>query len=438
MKLFNALKQQFGNKGDALQTDSTEPGSEDAVESTLYQGPVKVLKQLVPIGKLKEDELNSLRIFVTTYSPGSIIFNRGEMAHTLIYLISGEVYLETTGDRNFDIQSDTFEALHPLSSGDYRNATAIARKTSEVLTVPMEAMDLYRKHYKINPKQLLKLPTQYQGNQLLKRFISADNLQMPTLPDVAIKVRDAMQQDVGVAEIVKIVNLDPTISAKLIQVANSPIYCSANPITTCHNAVSRIGLHSTKNIVTSISLRSLYKNKRKELNVLAQKYWKQSIRISALSYTLAKLTRSCDPEEALLAGLISHIGIVPFLKYADSLPDEIYNIEEINKALPFVTGAVSALILDKWNFPENMKNVPLAIKSWYLSKGEKKADLADIVLLAKYHSFLGGKGTNMLPPITSLPSYAHIKNGELSPDKSLKILHDAKQQISETMQFFSA
>jgi HD-like signal output (HDOD) protein len=190
--------------------------------------------------------------------------------------------------------------------------------------------------------------------------------------------------------------------------------------------------------VTSISLRSLYKNKRRELNILAKNYWNQSIRISALSYTLAKLTRSCDPEEALLAGLITNIGIVPFLKYADSQSDEIYHIEHVKSALSFVTSTLSALILDKWNFPENMKNIPLDIKYWYLVKGEKKADLSDIVLLAKYHSYLGTDKMNKLPPITSLPSYAYIKNGDLSPDKSLKILYDAKQQISDAMQFFTS
>ncbi len=430
MRFLNTLKQQFGHKTDKPQNSG--------VHSELYQGALSKLKQFVPIGSLSQEQLQELRIFVATYTPGSILFNRGEMAHSLIYLLSGEIYLETAGDQNFEVQAGTFQALYPLSGGDYWNATAIAKKKSVVITVPMEAMDLYRKNFNINPQRLLELPKQYQNNSLLTRFISADNLQIPTLPDVAIKLRQAIQKDVSVAEVVKIVSLDPAISAKLIQIANSPVYRGAQPITTCHTAITRIGLHSTKNIVTSISLRSLYNNKRSELEVMAQNFWKQSIRISALSYTLAKLTRCGDPEEALLAGLISNIGIVPFLKYADIQTNENYHLDEVKKAIPFVTGALSALILDKWNFPDNMKNIPLTIKSWYLVESKQKADLSDIILLAKYHSYLGADTMNKLPLITSLPSYAYIKNGELSPDKSLKILHDAKQQISDAMQFFNS
>ncbi len=438
MKFFDSIKQQF-SKSSSQPAEGQSEKRVDAFSARVpYQGAVSVLKQLVPIGKLDEQQLSDLKIFTLTYEPGAIIFNRGESAETLIYLLSGEVYLETTGKQNFDIQAGTFDALHPLSSGDYRNATAICKKKSVVISVPKLAMDLYRQQYNINPKRLLDLPEEYKSNVLLNKFIDADNIVMPTLPDVAVKLRQAMQKDIGIAEVVKIVTLDPTISAKLIQVANSPIYRTSNPITTCHNAVNRIGLHSTKNIVTSISLRSLYKNQRNELNILAQNFWKQSIRISALSYTLAKLTRTCDPEEALLAGLITNIGVVPFLKFADNQPAEIYNIDEIKSGLPFVTGALSTLILDKWNFPDHIKNIPLETKNWFLAGGEKSADLTDIVLLAKYHSHLGTNSVAMLPPITSLPSYAHIKHGELSPDKSLKILHDAKQQIAEAMRFFNS
>ncbi|WP_305909568.1 HDOD domain-containing protein [Methylomarinum sp. Ch1-1] len=438
MKFFDSIKQRFDNLLIDQQPSRADSNAQTINERTPYQGPITFLKQLVPIGQLDEQQLSELRIFKISYEPGAIIFNRGESTESLLYLLSGVVHLETAGRQGLDIAAGTFEALHPLSSGEYRNVTAICKKQAEVISIPKLAMDLYRQRYNINPKRLLDLPESYQDNALLNKFIAADNLVMPALPDVAIKLREAMRKDIGIADVAKIVMLDPAISAKLIQVANSPFYRSVSPITTCHNAINRIGLLSTKNIVTSISLRSLYKNKRNELNILARNYWKQSIRISALSYTLAKLTDCRDPEEALLAGLITNIGIVPFLKFADNQADDVYSLEEVHSALPFVTGALSALILDKWHFPDDMKNIPLETQNWFLPGDDTQTSLADIVLLAKYHRHIGAESMAKLPPITSLPSYAHIKHAELTPDKSLKILHDAKQQINEAMQFFSA
>jgi HD-like signal output (HDOD) protein len=435
MSLFSSLKQKF-----SVPAKKTSEKRITAVKREAYQDEKALgyLKRLVPIGKLDDAQLRNLLITSSSYATGAIVFSRGEITDALPYLLTGEVYLETSGHKNISVKENTFEALHPLSSGDYCNATAICKTDSRILFIPKIAMDQYRQLQNINPKQLLDLPEQLQNNSILKRFISANNLTMPALPDIAIKVRQAMQKDLGVREVAKIVNMDPAISAKLIQIANSPVYMGTSPTTTCLNAINRIGLNSTKNLITSISLSSLFKIKRPELNALAQQAWKQSIRISAFSSTLAKLTRTCDPEEALLAGLISNIGIAPFLKFADSLPEDQYDLAEVKAAFPFICSSISALILEKWNFPDNMKNIPLETRHWFLAGKGTKADLVDIVLLAKYHSHLGTEKATKLPPITSFPSYAHIKEGELSPDKSLKILNDAKQQISETMQFFSS
>lgn len=437
MKLFESLKLPFGRR--TAQPDSGQKTARiDFAKDPSANVSLDLLKQLVPIGQLGDQQLKELKIDRFTYEAGAIIFNRGETAESLIYLISGEVYLETVGKQSLTIRAGTFDALHPLSSGDFSSATAICKKTAVVISLPKESMDLYRQLYNIHPKRLLDLPEPYQHNALLSKFIASDNIVLPTLPDMAIKFRQAIQQDIGIADAAKIISLDPAISTKLIQVANSPIYRTVNPITTCQGAVTRIGLHSTKNIVTSISLRSLYKNRRHDLNTLAQYYWKQSIHISALSYTLANQTGNCDPEEALLAGLITHIGIVPFLKFADQQTDALYNAEDIKQALPFVTGALSAMILNQWNFPDAIKNVPLETQTWFTAGGKETADLSDIVLLAKYHNHLASKNGVKLPPITSLPSYAYIKHAELSPDMSLKILHDAKQQVNEAMRFFGA
>jgi hypothetical protein len=59
------------------------------------------------------------------------------------------------------------------------------------------------------------------------------------------------------------------------------------------------------------------------------------------------------------------------------------------------------------------------------------------VLLAKYHYFLASSDAVELPLIESMPAYQKLGNQPLTPEMSLQILQDAKQQIAETMSFFS-
>ncbi len=431
MKLFNALLKPSSKHNDHKRI---APGSADTQKQ--YKGSIKTLLRLVPVGKLGEKQLRQLNVYQVTYQPGEIIFNRGEIAESLVYLMKGQVYIETTGKQNLLIEEQTFDAFHPLSSGEYRNSTAICKTQCIVLFFPKVAMDIYRQPYLIKSGIQQNLPKHLLNNQLLNTFVSASQIDLPTLPDVALKLRQAIQKDIGLAEVSTIINRDPSISANLIQIANSPLYRGISPITTSLDAVNRIGLNNTKNLVTSISLRKLYKNNHQELNKLAQAYWKQSIKISALSHCLSQLTKVGNPEEALLAGLISNIGVIPFLTFVGNQSQSTLNMDEVYQALDYVGTAMSTLILEKWNFSEDMRKIPLQTQNWFMAGDSQTVGLSDIVLLAKYHSLLGSQHTKKLPPITSLPSYALLQNGELNADNSLQIMHDAKQQIQETMRFF--
>jgi len=92
--------------------------------------------------------------------------------------------------------------------------------------------------------------------------------------------------------------------------------------------------------------------------------------------------------------------------------------------------------LEKWGFPNNLRQIPLQSTNWFTSTTED-LNLNDIVLLAKYHNILASPGKTELPLIITLPAFQKLEKQPLTPQMSLQILHDAKQQIAETMSFFS-
>ena len=77
----------------------------------------------------------------------------------------------------------------------------------------------------------------------IQRDYKANKLMIPSLPDIAIQIRDAVKKPETEAEDVTcILELDPVLAARMVQVANSPIYRGGKAITTCRMAVSRLGL----------------------------------------------------------------------------------------------------------------------------------------------------------------------------------------------------
>jgi HD-like signal output (HDOD) protein len=272
-------------------------------------------------------------------------------------------------------------------------------------------------------------------NRFYQHFIQGE-LKTPSFPDVALKMRQAIQQDCEIADLVKIVNMDPVISAKLIQVVNSPFYMPMNPISNCLNAINRLGRKTTRNMVIAFSMKNLIKSENPFIKKLIQQSWLQSIRISSISHTLAQLTKKVDPDEALLAGLLHNIGVLPILTFADSLQEGAYQPADIDLCINEIHGQIGSIILGKWEFPDNLKQVPLQSMNWFTSTTEN-LNLTDIVLLAKYHNLLGSHENTELPLINTLPAFQKLGNQPLTPEMSLQILHDAKQQIAETMSFFS-
>ena len=288
-------------------------------------------------------------------------------------------------------------------------------------------------------KKQLHIPEELAENQLLEAFSQhyLDNdLEIPTLPRIAVELRKAMQKDIGIAEAVKIIQLDPVISAKLIQVANCPLYVTPNAAKTCFEAVNRIGLNASRNLVVSLSIKHTFTSHAPLISEFLQLIWKRSIFISGISYVLASITKHVNPEEALLAGLICDIGTVPFLSFAANLPSDYFSRKDLELALPHVSAPVGSTILSSWDFPEEFIDVAQYSSDWFHSNGSK-LNLTDIVLLARLHSAIGTPAMADLPLITSVPAASKLENTTLSPENSLHILHDAKHKISDAMHIFS-
>lgn len=393
----------------------------------------------MPVSQLlSEKEILKLQITAANFAPGAIVFNRGTEVDSLIYLIKGNIFMEADNGSELEINAQTFKSLYPLSAGKLHYFTAIAGSDVTVIHIPKTI--LQPGQHTIAPlNKALKFSERLNDNPFFKRFyqhVTQGELSTPNFPDIAIKLREAIHQDRNTADIVKIINMDPVISAKLIQVVNSPVYRAANPISNCFDAINRLGLTTTRNLVTAFSMNNLIKSQHPSIKKLVQTTWLQSIKISSISYTLAQLTQKVDPDEALLAGLLHNIGVLPILTFADSLPENAYQSTDLDLCISEIHGQIGSIILKKWELPDNLRQIPLQSSDWFASTTED-LNLNDIVLLAKYHHILHSPGKAELPLIITLPAFQKLENQPLTPEMSLQVLHDAKQQIEQTMSFFS-
>ncbi len=429
-KLFNSKKNDLPSKKSVGSSQNdTEAVTEEPI--TLLE-----LKKLIPIRQLDTEFLEAfaLESKAKVFKAGTTLFAVGNPADSIYFLLRGEIDLVDEQGRKYVINTDDAKSRFALSAGRVHTTTAVANTEVSVLEVSQDIMKMNQ----AKKLEQLNIPAKYENNRLLQLFVqhfAADEVAIPSLPDTALKLRRAMESDIGVQEAVAIIQLDPVVSGKLIQVANCPLYVSVHPAKSCLEAVNRIGLLGVRSLVTSICLKHIFKSEKPLLNNYMTQLWKRSVYISCLCYVLAKETKKVDPEEALLAGLVVDIGIVPFLSFVDNLPEDFYTEVELKEAMHFIKGAAGRSVLQKWGFPKEIIDIPYYANDWYQHQSDD-ITLLDIVVLAELHSKIGQKDRKDYPVISSIPAASKLDDATLSPVYSLTILHDAKDKVTTALRAF--
>jgi len=425
-----------------LETNSDTPTTPPLVECEQNLSLAQ-LRQFAPLRDLDDQTLKTVPHGTSLYHKDAVIFVCEQPSDAIYYLVEGKLEMRPKSDNCYEVVENSTLATLPLNSGKQYGATATALTDTSILKVTAELNKLWTNHQQENLTCVelvdIQLPAEISNKRFFDSFAKAyreNKLRLPSLPNVAIKLQQAMQQDIGINDAVEIIHIDPPIVTKLIQVANSPLYASANPINNCHDAVNRIGLNATRNLVMGISLKQLFHSKDRELMKGMQKLWKSSLYVSSLCFVLAQECSEINPEDALLAGLICDIGAIPLIHFAEQFPDHYPNLAELESSLSYLRGPVGALVLHTLGFSKELSNIPHQAENWLYDSGDI-LDITDIVILAKLHSYFGSKKAKDLPYINSIPAYSKISENGLDPDFSLSVLHRAQNRIDAVMHLLS-
>ena len=122
------------------------------------------------------------------------------------------------------------------------------------------------------------------------------------------------REDRSLGEVARVVQLDPALAARLVQIANSPRYRTGHSVKDCLGAVTRLGIEATRNLATSLALRSVYPGDSAAARDYLKETWLESCRVGAVCHVLASVTPGLRPDRALLAGLVHNIGVLPALQ----------------------------------------------------------------------------------------------------------------------------
>ncbi len=266
--------------------------------------------------------------------------------------------------------------------------------------------------------------------QQLRKAVETDQLKLPTLPEVALKIRKAVEEDHQSAQqISELLSQDPSLSARLLQLANSPLYRARSEIDNLHMAITRLGVNIVKDLVTTLAMRQVYHASSDTLEKFFRELWSTSVEVASISRTVACNQSNIEPEQALIAGLIHNIGSLPIVMLAEQDQDLIGDENLLNDLTKAIQNRVGEMILSFWNFPKTLVDV---VSQWnnFHREHEGPADYVDVVQVAILHSRHTGQA-NAPEDWTQIPAFSRLS---LDAQNNLLENEETKLQIENTRQ----
>ena len=267
--------------------------------------------------------------------------------------------------------------------------------------------------------------------QELIKAIENDQLVLPTLPEVALRVREAAEDpDVGIPTLARVIGNDTALTARIIKVVNSPLLRTNREINDLQAAISRLGINYTANLATGLAMEQMFQATTDAVDRKMREVWNKSTEIAAISHVLCRTFTRLPADQATLAGLVHQIGILPILTYAEENGTLLGDSISLNHVIDRIHPIIGEKILRTWEFPEPIAAVP----GQYLdfSRMTDKADYVDIVQVATLQSHIGSSHPYTQLDWNDIPAFARLgldPGTLLQEDEDLSAAMDAAMSM---------
>lgn len=271
---------------------------------------------------------------------------------------------------------------------------------------------------------------------------------LPAMPVVAQKILTlSLDTPEGEAQLLSLIGKDPQISARIIGLANTPLFGASKLVSSIQDASMLLGLTRVKSVAMGIAMMSTLAKKNTGLLNL-QHLWLHSLGIAlgmrTLSRAMPSRTRPMD-DEIFLAGLLHDIGYM-VLNYLDSgLSDRLHKMisespersaqEVETEVVPVSHSELGAELAKHWDLPERI----IAVLRFHHAPDNEEAAVAQplVTLLNLVERLMPSFGINesTSAPVTK-DDWVSLGIDPERADELTKAVHEQAEQAKQIASTF--
>ncbi len=186
-----------------------------------------------------------------------------------------------------------------------------------------------------------------------------------SLPEVYLKIQRLIDDPSSdVEDFAEVISLDPSLTAKLLQVLNSAYYGFGQTIDSIPRAVNMLGIVQIHNMVLGISAMTAL-NFPNDI-VPLKSFWRSSLFTGSLARELGQQMELRSSDRLFIAGLLHEIGhLVLYTKFPELARQSIQHAAENNlstaeaeqQVLGCHYGEIGARLMEQWGLSEELINL---------------------------------------------------------------------------------
>lgn len=264
--------------------------------------------------------------------------------------------------------------------------------------------------------------------------ISSGTHPLPDFPETARHLQQlTCTPNYSFKTLAEAVEPDFLLTERLIRIASGSLYPGKEPCDTPLAAVRRLGTELTQHLALVYALSQIFQSDQRIARQKLRFLWQESARVAALAFWLAQQRRGFKPERAMLAGLLQNVGAHYLTVIMGRKARTDYHWLLWEQMIADHSANLSARLLAHWALDSDLITCAETRDQWLRSHSEAQPDLADLLIIARYHAYLNTDKIRHCPRFTELPCVAKlgIQDSEMTPFQGLTTVRKFHSDIDD-------
>jgi len=204
-------------------------------------------------------------------------------------------------------------------------------------------------------------------------------IEVPAFPMVISKIESALRSpDKGLEDVSRIIEQDQVVTLRLLSTARSAHYGGDSNIQTVAQALSRIGLKDSQNIVTVIAMKSMFEAGSPQIKEILEKLWIHAVATAHTARVIARQLRE-NEDNLFLLGLTHDVGKVLLLNGLAKNPllkdNKSLDLGSVLEHIQAIHASFGGALLKRWGFKNEFISAVNSHETPDLSSGALKTNL---------------------------------------------------------------